>query len=59
MRGKVNKSSPFLTVQMMCEEESCLSGECITRKMTAEDWLKYGPLKLTKKNIMKNNIKNS
>ncbi|HWQ73279.1 MAG TPA: hypothetical protein VN370_13280 [Desulfitobacteriaceae bacterium] len=59
MHGKVNRPSPFLTVQMMCEEASRLNGECVTRKMTAEDWLKYGPLKLTKKNIMKNNMRNS
>lgn len=45
MYGKANKPGTLQTAQMMCEKEnSTMVTDCITRKMTPEDWEKYGPL---------------
>jgi hypothetical protein len=46
MYGKSTKPGTLQTAQMICSKEdfSPLDGECITRKMTPEDWEKYGPL---------------
>jgi hypothetical protein len=46
MYGKVNKPGTFQTAQMISSKKDFLSlnSECTTRKMTPEDWEKYGPL---------------
>jgi hypothetical protein len=46
MYGKINKPGTLQTVQMISVKKdlSSLNGDCITRKMTPEDWEKYGPL---------------
>lgn len=55
MYGKADKSGTLLTAQMMCEKEDfpSLVGDCITRKMTPEDWEKYGPLNTSEKKEIK------
>lgn len=45
MYGKANKPGTLQTAQMMCEKGNLsVVADCITRKMTPEDWEKYGPL---------------
>lgn len=55
MFRKAIKSGTLLTAQMLGEKEdtSPLISECITRKMTPEEWEKYGPLNINDSKIMK------
>ena len=46
MYGRAQRLDTIQTAQMMCENEDspAVISDCITRKMTPEDWQKYGPL---------------
>lgn len=47
MSGKATASKPdtLQTAQMIREKKDpSIAGDCITRKMTPEDWEKYGSL---------------
>ncbi|WP_042331437.1 hypothetical protein [Desulfosporosinus orientis] len=56
-KRKINRSGTLLAAQMMCEkQDSCSSvKECTTRKMTPEEWEKYGPLNIIDSKLMKKN----
>lgn len=53
MRTIVSKAGTLQTAQLLSEKvyPSVIS-ECATRKMTPEDWEKYGPLKPIKSKEM-------
>lgn len=45
MRIVVSKAGTLQTAQLMSEKVyPSIISECVTRKMTQEDWEKYGPL---------------
>ncbi len=50
---KVSRSGTLQTAQLMSAKEypSAIS-ECVTRKMTPEDWGKYGPLNPRTNNLI-------
>lgn len=54
MRIVVSKAGTLQTAQLM-SEKVCPSviSECVTRKMTPEDWEKYGPLRQKEINKIK------
>ena len=54
MRIVVSKAGTLQTAQLM-SEKVCPSviSECVTRKMTPEDWEKYGPLRQKESNKIK------
>lgn len=55
---KVNRSGTLQTAQLMSEKEYPLViSECVTRKMTPEDWERYGPLKPRTSNQMQKSKK--
>jgi len=50
---KISKAGTLQTAQLMSEKiYPSVVGECITRKMTPEEWEKYGPIKPPKKDKM-------
>lgn len=51
MRIVISKAGTLQTAQLL-SEKACPSviSECVTRKMTPEDWEKYGPLKHKERN---------
>jgi len=55
MYVKASKLGTLLTAQMLGEKEETPSsvGDCITRKMTPDDWEKYGPLNISESKIIK------
>jgi len=55
MYVKTSKLGTLLTAQMLSEKEETpsLVGDCITRKMTPDDWEKYGPLNISESKIIK------
>lgn len=55
MYVKSTKLGTLLTTQILGEKEESPSsvGDCITRKMTLDDWEKYGPLNMSESKIIK------
>lgn len=55
MYGRIQRLDTIQTAQLMCdnEESPAVISDCITRKMTPEDWQKYGPLNTKERKGMK------